>query len=82
VNLNLAQLVFVNSAAAVLAGLVPVPGGIGAAEASPPAGLISHGVSMNRPRSRLQSLSDSGHSICRRSGGYASLQWLTLKGYI
>ena len=44
VNLNLAQLVFVNMSAAILSGLVPVPGGIGAAEASLAAGMIAMGV--------------------------------------
>ena len=44
VNLNLAQLVFVNTSASVLSSLVPVPGGIGAAEASLAAGLIAMGV--------------------------------------
>ena len=43
-HLNLAELVFVNSAAAVLSGLIPVPGGIGAAEAAFAAGLIAVGV--------------------------------------
>ena len=36
VNLNLAQLVFVNTSASVLSSLIPVPGGIGAAEAASP----------------------------------------------
>jgi uncharacterized membrane protein YbhN (UPF0104 family) len=44
INLNLAQLVLVNSSAAVLSDLVPVPGGIGAAEASIAGGLIAMGV--------------------------------------
>ena len=44
VNLNLAQLIFINMSAAVLSELIPVPGGIGAAEAALSAGLISMGV--------------------------------------
>ena len=44
VDLNLAQLLFVNTAASVLSSLIPVPGGIGAAEASLSAGLIAMGV--------------------------------------
>ena len=44
VHLNLAQLVFVNTAASVLSSLIPVPGGIGAAEAALSAGLIAIGV--------------------------------------
>jgi uncharacterized membrane protein YbhN (UPF0104 family) len=43
-DLSLAELVFVNTAASILAGLIPVPGGIGAAEASTAAGLIAVGV--------------------------------------
>src|SRR4029079_13002440 len=43
-HLDLGQLIFVNTSAAVLSGLVPVPGGIGAAEAALSAGLIAMGV--------------------------------------
>ena len=43
VHLNLAQLIFVNISASVLSSLIPVPGGIGAAEASPSAGLDRDG---------------------------------------
>ena len=81
INLNLAQLVFVNSSAAVLSGLVPVPGGIGAAEASLAAGLIAMGVDES---------SAFAIAITQRLWtfylppiwGYASLQWLTRKGYV
>jgi uncharacterized membrane protein YbhN (UPF0104 family) len=44
VHLNLAQLVFANTAASVLSSLIPVPGGIGAAEATLSAALIAMGV--------------------------------------
>src|SRR5262249_30575927 len=44
VHLNIAQLVFANTAASVLSSLIPVPGGIGAAEASLSAALIAMGV--------------------------------------
>ena len=38
IDLNLAQLIFINTGASLLSGLIPAPGGIGAAEgASPPA---------------------------------------------
>src|SRR5262249_22125134 len=43
-KLNVAELVFVNTSASVLSSVVPVPGGIGAAEAALSAGLISLGV--------------------------------------
>ena len=81
VNMNLAQLVFVNSSAAVLSGLVPVPGGIGAAEASLAAGLIAMGVDES---------SAFAIALTQRLWtfylppiwGYASLQWLTRNGYV
>jgi uncharacterized membrane protein YbhN (UPF0104 family) len=81
VHLNLAQLVFVNCSAAVLSGLVPVPGGIGAAEAALAAGLIAMGVDES---------SAFAIAITQRLWtfylpplwGYASLQWLTRKGYV
>ena len=44
VHLGLAQLVLVNVIASSLAGLVPVPGGIGAAEAALAGGLVAMGV--------------------------------------
>ena len=44
VDLDLAQLVFINTSAAVLSSVIPVPGGIGAAEAALAAGLIAVGV--------------------------------------
>jgi uncharacterized membrane protein YbhN (UPF0104 family) len=44
VHLNLAQLVFVNTSAAILSSVIPSPGGIGPAEAALSAGLIAVGV--------------------------------------
>ena len=44
VELGLAELVLVNTAASAFAGLMPVPGGIGAAEAAITAGLVALGV--------------------------------------
>ena len=81
IHLNLAQLVFVNCSAAVLSSLVPVPGGIGAAEAALAAGLIAMGVDES---------SAFAIAITQRLWtfylpplwGYASLQWLTRKGYV
>jgi uncharacterized membrane protein YbhN (UPF0104 family) len=81
VHLNLAQLVFINTAASVLSSLIPVPGGIGAAEASLSAGLIALGVDES-----------SGFAVAITQRlctfylppiwGYASLRWLTKKGYV
>jgi glycosyltransferase 2 family protein len=44
VHLNLAQLIFINASASILSSVIPVPGGIGAAEAALAAGLIAMGV--------------------------------------
>jgi glycosyltransferase 2 family protein len=81
INLNLAQLIFINMSAAVLSSLVPVPGGIGAAEASLAAGLIAMGVDESAAftiaiTQRLWTF------YLPPLWGYASLQWLTRKGYV
>jgi uncharacterized membrane protein YbhN (UPF0104 family)/tRNA A-37 threonylcarbamoyl transferase component Bud32 len=81
VDLNLAQLVFVNTSASIISSLVPVPGGIGAAEASMSAGLIAMGVDESAALAiavtqRLWTF------YLPPIWGYASLQWLTRKGYV
>jgi uncharacterized membrane protein YbhN (UPF0104 family)/tRNA A-37 threonylcarbamoyl transferase component Bud32 len=81
VDLNLAQLVFVNTAASVLSSLIPVPGGIGAAEASLSAGLIAMGVDESTAfaiaiTQRLWTF------YLPPIWGYASLRWLSRKGYV
>jgi uncharacterized membrane protein YbhN (UPF0104 family)/tRNA A-37 threonylcarbamoyl transferase component Bud32 len=81
VHLNLAQLIFVNMSAAVLSGLIPVPGGIGAAEATLSAGLMAMGVDQTAA---------FAIAITQRLAtfylppiwGYASLRWLSRKGYV
>ncbi len=80
-HLNLAQLIFVNTAASVLSGLIPVPGGIGAAEATLSAGLIAMGVDGS---------SAFAIAITQRLctfylppiWGYFALRWLGQKGYV
>ena len=81
VHLNLAQLIFVNTAASVLSGLVPVPGGIGAAEASLSAGLIAMAVDETTAfavgiTQRLSTF------YLPPIWGYVSLRWLSRKGYL
>jgi uncharacterized membrane protein YbhN (UPF0104 family)/tRNA A-37 threonylcarbamoyl transferase component Bud32 len=80
-HLNLAELVFVNSAAAVLSGLIPVPGGIGAAEAALAAGLIAVGVDESTAFAIAVS-----QRLCTfylpPIWGYISLRWLSNNGYI
>jgi glycosyltransferase 2 family protein len=81
VHLNLAQLVFVNTAASVLSSLIPVPGGIGAAEASLSAGLIAMGVD----ESAAFAIAIT-QRLCTfylpPIWGYVSLRWLSRKGYL
>jgi uncharacterized membrane protein YbhN (UPF0104 family)/tRNA A-37 threonylcarbamoyl transferase component Bud32 len=81
VHLNLAELVFVNTAASVLSSLIPVPGGIGAAEASLSAGLIAVGVDESTAFAIALT-----QRLCTfylpPIWGYLSLRWLTRKGYV
>jgi glycosyltransferase 2 family protein len=81
VHLNVAQLVFANTAASVLSSLLPVPGGIGAAEASLSAALIAMGV--DKPTAFTIALTQR---LCTfylpPIWGFASLRWLTRKGYL
>ena len=81
IHLNLAQLVFVNTGAGLVSGLIPTPGGIGAAEASLAAGLIAVGV---------DETTAVAVAITQRLWtfylppiwGFVSLRWLTRKGYV
>ena len=80
-HLNLAELVFVNTSASVLSSLIPVPGGIGAAEAALSAGLIAVGV---------DETTAFAIAITQRLctfylppiWGYLALRWLGHKGYV
>ena len=80
-DLNVGQLVFVNTSASVLSGLVPVPGGIGAAEAALSAGLIAMGVGQSTAFAIAIT-----QRLCTfylpPIWGYVSLRWLSRKGYI
>jgi glycosyltransferase 2 family protein len=80
-HLSLAEIVFVNTAAAVLSSLIPAPGGIGAAEASLSAGLIAVGVD----ESTAFAIAIT-QRLCTfylpPIWGYFSLRWLSNKGYI
>jgi uncharacterized membrane protein YbhN (UPF0104 family) len=81
VHLNLAQLVFVNITASLLSSLIPVPGGIGAAEASLTAGLVAMGVDQSTAFAIAIT-----QRLCTfylpPVWGYLSLQWLTRRGYV
>jgi uncharacterized membrane protein YbhN (UPF0104 family)/tRNA A-37 threonylcarbamoyl transferase component Bud32 len=81
IHLNLAQLIFVNTAASVLSGVIPVPGGIGAAEAALSAGLIAMGVDKSTAFAIALT-----QRLCTfylpPIWGYFSLRWLNRKGYV
>jgi glycosyltransferase 2 family protein len=81
VHLNIAELIFVNTAASVLSSLIPSPGGIGAAEASLSAALIALGVG----ESTAFAIAIT-QRLCTfylpPIWGYASLRWLNRKGYL
>jgi uncharacterized membrane protein YbhN (UPF0104 family) len=81
IDLTLAQLVFVNTAAGLVSGLIPTPGGIGAAEASISAGLIAVGV--DNPTAVAIAITQRLWTFYLPPiWGYASLRWLTRKGYV
>ena len=81
VDLNLAQLVFINTSASVLSSVIPVPGGIGAAEAALSAGLIAMGVDESTAFAIALT-----QRLCTfylpPIWGYLSLRWLGRKGYV
>ena len=81
VHLGLAQLIAVNVVASTLAGLVPVPGGIGAAEAALAGGLVALGI----PEAVAFAIAITDR-LCTYYlppiTGYFSLDWLRRKGYV
>jgi glycosyltransferase 2 family protein len=81
VHLNLAQLVFVNTSAAILSSVIPSPGGIGPAEAALAAGLIAMGVDESTAFAVAIT-----QRLCTfylpPIWGYFSLRWLSRHGYV
>ncbi len=81
VHLNVAQLVFVNTSASVLSSVIPVPGGIGAAEAAITAGLVAMGVDESTAFAIALT-----QRLCTfylpPIWGYFSLRWLGRHGYV
>jgi glycosyltransferase 2 family protein len=81
VDLSLAELLFVNTAASTFASLMPVPGGVGAAEAGLTAGLVGLGVDESTALAVALT-----HRLCTYYlpplWGYFSLRWLGRKGYV
>ncbi len=80
-QLNLGQLLLVNTGAMVFAAIVPVPGGIGVAEAGLTAGLVAVGV----PESAAFAVALT-HRLCTYYlppiAGYVALRWLNRNGYL
>jgi uncharacterized membrane protein YbhN (UPF0104 family) len=81
IHFPLSQLLLVNVVASTLAGLVPVPGGIGAAEAAIAGGLVALGI----PESTAFAVALT-HRICTYYTppiwGYFSLRWLRRTGHV
>jgi uncharacterized membrane protein YbhN (UPF0104 family) len=81
VDLHLSQLLVINVISSTLAALVPVPGGIGAAEAALAAGLVAMGV----PETTAFAIALT-HRLCTYYTppiwGYFSLRWLRQTGYV
>jgi uncharacterized membrane protein YbhN (UPF0104 family) len=81
VDLTLVELLLVNTAASAFAGLMPVPGGVGAAEAGLTAGLVALGIEESTAFAVAFT-----HRLCTYYlppiWGYLSLRWLRRKAYI
>jgi uncharacterized membrane protein YbhN (UPF0104 family) len=81
VDLSLAELLLVNTAASAFAGLIPTPGGIGAAEASLTALLVA--LDIDKSTALAIALT---HRLCTfylpPIWGSLSLKWLQDKGYV
>jgi uncharacterized membrane protein YbhN (UPF0104 family) len=81
IELSLADLLLVNAAASAFAGLIPVPGGVGAAEAGITAGLVGVGVDESTAFAVAFT-----HRLCTYYlppiWGYLSMRWLRAKAYI
>jgi glycosyltransferase 2 family protein len=80
-DLTLGPLLLVNMGATMFASVIPVPGGIGVAEAGITAGLSAFGV----PHS-VAFAAALTHRLCTYYlpplWGYLALRWLTRKGYV
>jgi glycosyltransferase 2 family protein len=80
-DLTLADLLLINAAASAFAGAIPVPGGVGAAEAGLTAGLVAVGVEESTAFAIALT-----HRLCTYYlpplWGYVSMRWLRRKAYI
>ena len=80
-HVSLPELLFINTAVTVFAGILPVPGGIGVAEAGLTAGLTAVGVDP-----AVAFAAALTHRLCTYYlppiWGYFSLRWLTRRGFV
>jgi glycosyltransferase 2 family protein len=81
VGLSLAELLVVNVGASLLAGLIPVPGGVGAAEATLTAGLVALGVDGSTAFAIAITQRLCTHYL-PPIWGYFSLRWLRARGFL
>ena len=81
VGLSLPQLVLVNVGASVLAGLIPVPGGVGAAEATLTAALVAFGVDQSTAFA-IAITHRVYTSYLSPVWGYPALRWLRRHAYL
>lgn len=81
VSLSIAQLLIVNIGASVLAGLIPAPGGVGAAEATLTAALVAFGVDQSTAFA-IAITHRIYTSYLSPVWGYLALQWLRRHGYL
>jgi uncharacterized membrane protein YbhN (UPF0104 family)/tRNA A-37 threonylcarbamoyl transferase component Bud32 len=81
VGLSLAELLVVNVGASLLAGFIPVPGGVGAAEATLTAGLVALGVDESTAFAIAITQRLCTHYL-PPIWGYFSLRWLRKRGFV
>jgi hypothetical protein len=78
---TMAELILVNSIADLLAGFMPVPGGMGVAEAAYTAGLVALGVPQRRRDVHRDRLPD-GHLLPPTDLGAIAMRWLRQHSYL
>jgi uncharacterized protein (TIRG00374 family) len=81
VGLSIAELLVINVGATVLASLIPVPGGVGAAEATLTAALVAFGVDESTAFAIAISQRLCTHYL-PPIWGYFSLRWLRRQGFV
>ena len=80
-SINLGQAIFINVTVSLFAGLMPIPGGVGVAEAGMTAGLTAIGVDPGVAVSAVLIYRLVGYYL-PPLWGYVSLRWLTAHDYL